>query len=269
MIRIRQLTKQYGDNPVLRGVDLDAGAGEFVVVLGQSGAGKSTLLRCINRLVVADAGELHVAGMDATAGVDTRALRRQVAMIFQQHHVLPRLSVLRNVLTGRLGAVSTLGSALQIFSREDVALAHDCLARVGLAGKAQARTDSLSGGQMQRVGIARALAQRPRVILADEPVASLDPASARRVLHDLREASRGLGITVLCNLHQVDYAREFGDRIVGLAQGRVVFDGVPAQLADADLERIYDGGDAAAAPLPGTPGAPAQVSRPAFVTAGA
>ncbi|MDH4563701.1 phosphonate ABC transporter ATP-binding protein [Pseudomonas sp. BN411] len=241
MISVRQLAKQYGSNAVLRGIDLEIGAGEFVVVLGQSGAGKSTLLRCINRLAQADSGALQVAGIDAMACRDTRELRRQVAMIFQHHNVVPRLSVLKNVLTGRLGAVSTLSSVLQLFRREDVALAMDCLQRVELAHKAHSRTDALSGGQMQRVGIARALAQRPKVILADEPVASLDPKTARLVLQYLRDATRELGITVVCNLHQVDYAREFGDRIVGLAHGRLVFDGVGESLTDADLQRIYPG----------------------------
>lgn len=241
MISLRRLTKQYGSNPVLRGIDLDVGAGEFVVILGQSGAGKSTLLRCINRLVEADSGTLTVAGIDALACRDTSVLRRQVAMIFQHHNVVPRLSVLKNVLTGRLGSVPTLTSVLQFFRREDVALAMQCLERVELAHKAHERTDALSGGQMQRVGIARALAQRPKVILADEPVASLDPKTARLVLQYLRDATRELGITVVCNLHQVDYAREFGDRIVGLAHGNLVFDGDASSLTDADLQRIYPG----------------------------
>lgn len=245
MISIRQLTKHYGSNPVLRGIDLDVGPGEFVVILGQSGAGKSTLLRCINRLVQADSGTLQVAGIDARTCRDPRTLRRQVAMIFQHHNVVPRLSVLKNVLTGRLGAVSTFSSVLQLFRRTDVALARQCLQRVELEHKAGERTDALSGGQMQRVGIARALAQCPQVILADEPVASLDPKTARLVLQYLRDASRELGITVLCNLHQVDYAREFGDRIVGLAHGRLVFDGHPANMDEADLQRIYPGQDPA------------------------
>jgi phosphonate transport system ATP-binding protein len=221
MISIRQLSKHYGSNPVLRGIDLDVAAGEFVVVLGQSGAGKSTLLRCINRLARADSGTLNVAGIDALACPDTSVLRREVAMIFQHHNVVPRLSVLKNVLTGRLGSVGTLASILQLFRRE--------------------RTDSLSGGQKQRVGIARALAQRPQVILADEPIASLDPKTARLVLQYLRDATRELGITVLCNLHQVEYAREFGDRVVGLAHGNLVFDGKASSMTDADLARIYPG----------------------------
>ena len=239
MIRVAQLTKGYGDNPVLRGIDLRIEAGEFVVILGQSGAGKSTLLRCMNRLAKADSGELQVAGVNAMRAADQRALRRQVAMIFQHHNVVPRLSVLKNVLTGRLGHCSTLTSLLQLFRRDAVALARDCLRRVELEHKAGSRTDALSGGQMQRVGIARALAQRPQVILADEPVASLDPNTAQVVMQYLREASRTLGITVVCNLHQVDLARAFADRIVGLASGRLVFDGPPGHLDEAALQRIY------------------------------
>ncbi|WP_374357178.1 phosphonate ABC transporter ATP-binding protein, partial [Chitinimonas sp.] len=214
MIEIRRLSKAYGSNQVLRSIDLSVAPGEFLAVLGQSGAGKSTLLRCLNRLVQADDGELRVAGHDVMLAGNERALRRQVAMIFQHHHVVPRLSVLKNVLTGRLGSVSTFASLMQLFRSSDVALAHQCLERVGLAHKAAARSDSLSGGQLQRVGIARALAQQPSLILADEPIASLDPQTAVQVLTCLRESARALGITVLCNLHQIDHARAFADRIV-------------------------------------------------------
>ncbi|WP_431100031.1 phosphonate ABC transporter ATP-binding protein [Roseateles noduli] len=244
MITLRGVTKRFGDNAVLRGVDLDAKAGEFLVVLGPSGAGKSTLLRCMNRLAQPDAGAMTIAGLDAMSGsraADLRELRRRVAMVFQHHHVVPRLSVVKNVLTGRLGAVSTWSSVLQLFRAADVTLALECLDRVGLAHKARERTDSLSGGQMQRVGIARALAQRPQVILADEPVASLDPHTARQALGYLKQACRELGITVVCNLHQVDYAKEFGDRIVGLSQGRVLFDRLPGELSDAELHELYAG----------------------------
>lgn len=241
MITVRSLTKHYGSNAVLRGIDLDVAAGEFLVILGPSGAGKSTLLRCMNGLVTPTSGELVAAGFDATDGRSVRKLRQQVAMIFQHHNVVPRLSVLKNVLTGRLGQVSTLTSILQLFSRHDLALAMDCLRRVGLDHKAGERTDALSGGQRQRVGIARALAQRPQIILADEPVASLDPKTSRLVLQYLRAACRELGITVVCNLHQVDYAREFGDRIVGLSGGKLVFDGRGDQLRESHLNLIYSG----------------------------
>ncbi|BDR10506.1 phosphonate ABC transporter ATP-binding protein [Comamonas thiooxydans] len=241
MISIRNLRKSYGSNHVLHGIDMDVKAGEFVVMLGLSGAGKSTLLRCMNGLNQPDSGQLQVGGIDLMQRHSRRELARHVAMVFQHHNLVQRLSVRKNVLTGRLGQVGTLASVLQLFKQSDIALADSCLQRVGLAHKADERTEALSGGQMQRVGIARALAQQPQVILADEPVASLDPKTARSVLQYLRDATRELGIAVVCNLHQVDYAREFGDRIVGLSQGRMVFDGVPAMLDEAALNAIYSG----------------------------
>lgn len=241
MISIRNLRKSYGSNHVLHGIDMDVKAGEFVVMLGLSGAGKSTLLRCMNGLNQPDSGQLQVGGIDLMRRHSRRELARHVAMVFQHHNLVQRLSVRKNVLTGRLGQVGTLASVLQLFRQSDIALADACLQRVGLAHKADERTEALSGGQMQRVGIARALAQQPQLILADEPVASLDPKTARSVLQYLRDATRELGIAVVCNLHQVDYAREFGDRIVGLSQGRMVFDGVPAMLDEAALNAIYSG----------------------------
>jgi phosphonate transport system ATP-binding protein len=264
MIRIRQLRKSYGSNQVLHGIDLDVRPGEFVALLGLSGAGKSTLLRCINGLARADSGTLEVGGMDLMQqgrALSRRALSRHVAMVFQHHNLVPRLSVRKNVLTGRLGQTGTLASVLQLFRDSDMRLADQCLERVGLAHKADERTEALSGGQMQRVGIARALAQQPQVILADEPVASLDPKTARSVLQYLREATRELGIAVVCNLHQVDYAREFGDRVLGLAQGRLVYDGTPAGLDEEALQAIYPSG--AAAPHAGTGDAQPAMDMPA------
>src|SRR5262249_4677134 len=211
---------------------------------GPSGAGKSTLLRCINRLTAPDAGQVRIAGQlvpPDSAGL--RAIRREVAMIFQDHNLVPRLSVLKNVLTGRLAYMSAWQSSLQLFPAGDVELALQCLRRVELEERAWSRADKLSGGQQQRVGVARALAQQPRAILADEPVASLDPKSARVVLADLRRAAHELGIAVLCNLHQVGYAREFADRIVGICAGEVVFDGRPEELDRDVLVRIYPGLD--------------------------
>ena len=241
MITIRNLRKSYGSNHVLHGIDMDVKAGEFVVMLGLSGAGKSTLLRCMNGLNQPDSGTLQVGGIDLMQKHSRRELARHVAMVFQHHNLVQRLSVRKNVLTGRLGQVGTLASVLQLFKQSDIALADQCLQQVGLAHKTDERTEALSGGQMQRVGIARALAQQPQVILADEPVASLDPKTARSVLQYLRDATREMGIAVVCNLHQVDYAREFGDRVVGLAQGRMVFDGAPADLDEHALEAIYSG----------------------------
>lgn len=265
MIEIRNLTKRYGDFVALHDVSLNVAKGEFVVILGASGAGKSTLLRCINHLAEPSAGEIRVDG-EVSRGdrAGLRKVRRDVAMIFQHYNVVPRLSVLKNVLTGRLGSMPAVLSWFQLFPREDIEAAHECLRRVELEHKADVRTDTLSGGQKQRVGIARALAQRPKVILADEPVASLDPKTSRKVLRYLQQASRESGITVICNLHQVDYAVEFGQRIIGVAAGRVVFEGRPDELTDEVLQRIYPGGLEA----PAAPEAPAAaVSAPTPVAA--
>jgi phosphonate transport system ATP-binding protein len=242
MIEVRGLSKRYGELTALADVSLRVQPGEMLVVLGPSGAGKSTLLRCINRLVEPSSGEVRIAGEPAPAGgAALRRLRSQVGMIFQDHNLVPRLSVLKNVLTGRLSRMSTWMSLLQLFGSEDVRIAFECLKRVELEDRAWSRADRLSGGQQQRVGIARALAQQPRAILADEPVASLDPKTARVVLNDLKRASRELGIAVLCNLHQVGYALEFADRVVGIHAGRVVFEGRPEGLDRHALERIYPG----------------------------
>jgi phosphonate transport system ATP-binding protein len=211
-------------------------------------------LRCINRLTDPTQGEIHVDGQLATDhAASLRKLRCKVAMIFQHYNVVPRLSVQKNVLTGRLGAVPSVLSWLQIFPRADVAIARECLRRVELDEKAELRTDTLSGGQKQRVGIARALAQQPKVILADEPVASLDPKTSRTVLTYLKQASRDLGIAVVCNLHQIEYAREFGERVVGVSAGRIVFEGGPGQLTDEVLQRIYPGLDDGETAASGSP----------------
>ena len=243
MIRIRNLSKRYGDFEALHHIDLTVSKGEFVVILGASGAGKSTLLRCINHLTEPTTGEIQVDGVESRGDrPGLRRLRRDVAMIFQHYNVVPRLSVLKNVLTGRLSAMPAFLSWFQMFPQEDINIASESLRRVGLEAKTDVRTDTLSGGQKQRVGIARALAQRPKVILADEPVASLDPKTSRSVLSCLREASRESGITVICNLHQVDYAMEFGERIIGVAGGRIVIEGRPDELTEEALHRIYPEG---------------------------
>lgn len=254
MIEIRGLSKRYGEFEALHHIDLKVGRGEFVVILGASGAGKSTLLRCINHLTEPTQGEIRVDGeLSRGDRAGLRRVRRDVAMIFQHYNVVPRLSVLKNVLTGRLGSMPTLPSWFQVFPAQDIAIARECLRRVDLEEKADLRTDTLSGGQKQRVGIARALAQRPKVILADEPVASLDPNTSRKVLSYLQQASSESGITVICNLHQVEFAQEFGERIIGVAGGRIVFEGGPHDLTEEALRRIYPGGleTQAASPAPG------------------
>jgi len=241
MISIRGLSKTYaGGVRALNNVSIDVAPGEFLVILGPSGAGKSTLLRCINRLVEPTQGQVFHDGAEITGHRgDLRAIRRQFGMVFQQFNLVKRLSVLVNVLAGRLGYRSVLRSLFYSFPEADKRIAIECLARVNMEHKAFQRADTLSGGEQQRVAIARALAQQPTVILADEPVASLDPKIARQVLGYLRQVAQELGITVLCNLHQVDYAKEFSERVVGMSRGSVVFEGSSSELTDEVLHRIY------------------------------
>ena len=238
VLELKNISKTYaGGVEALRDVSIGVPAGQFLVILGPSGAGKSTLMRCINRLVEPTEGEIIFEGRK-TAG-NPRAIRRQFGMVFQQFNLVKRLSVLTNVLTGRLGYRSVARSLFYSFPAADKRIAVDCLARVNMEHKAFQRADTLSGGEQQRVAIARALAQQPKVILADEPVASLDPKIARQVLGYLRQVAKELGITVLCNLHQVDYAREFAERIVGMSRGTVVFDGPAGSLTEAVIQKIY------------------------------
>lgn len=242
MIEFRNVEVTYpNDLKALKGITLDVPKGQFVVIVGLSGAGKSTLIRTINNLVVPSAGEVIIGGRSVTTakGRELRKLRSDIGMIFQTFNLVKRSSVLRNVLAGRLGDANPLLSLLGIFGKEDVGLAHECLRRVGIPEKAYVRADALSGGQQQRVGIARALAQRPEVMLADEPVASLDPPTSHAVMGDLRRIAREDGITTLVNLHFIDMAREYADRIVGMRDGVVVFDGTPQEATDDAFVEIY------------------------------
>jgi phosphonate transport system ATP-binding protein len=225
----------------LKGVDLDIPRGQFVVIVGLSGAGKSTLIRTVNNLVVPSRGDVTIDGRSMTRarGQQLRRMRSDIGMIFQTFNLVKRSSVLRNVLAGRLGAVHPVLGVLGLFPRHDVALAHDCLRRVGIPEKAFNRADALSGGQQQRVGIARALAQQPSVMLADEPVASLDPPTSHAVLRDLKRIAREDGITTIVNLHFIDMAREYADRIIGMRDGLIVFDGTAAEATDRVFEDIY------------------------------
>jgi len=242
IISIVNVSKSYvrGSLVALSDVSFDVGRGEFIVILGPSGAGKSTLLRCINRLAEPTQGKILLNGKEVCDNRrELRLARQQIGMVFQQFNLVSRLSVLTNVLTGRLSYRSTWRSFFYSFTREDRAMALECLEMVALGHKALQRADTLSGGEQQRVAIARALAQRPKVILADEPVASLDPKIARQVLNYLRDVSQRLGISVICNLHQIDFAREYAQRIVGLCQGKKIFDGPPSALDDEVLNKIY------------------------------
>lgn len=240
MIELKQLSVTYpgAKQPALQPLSLQFEPGELVVLLGTSGAGKSTLLRSINHLVVATSGELLVAEKAINSEQLLRQHRRDCAMIFQQHQLLPKRTALQNVLLGRLGHYSSLRSLLPMRT-EDKTLALHCLERVGLLDKALERCDRLSGGQQQRVGIARALAQQPKVILADEPVASLDPVTAKQVLSLLHDICQEDGITAIVSLHQLALAKSFAERIIGLSHGKVVYDGPLNDFNDSLVSSIY------------------------------
>ncbi|MDT8405863.1 MAG: phosphonate ABC transporter ATP-binding protein [Methylococcales bacterium] len=238
-IILKQVGKTYANGfKALNGIDLTIEQGQFVVVLGPSGAGKSTLLRVINAMDPANSGEVTVDG-ELVQGRNLRKIRARIGMVFQHFNLVDRLNVMTNVLTGRLAYRHWLGSLLQLFPKSDFELAEAALAEVGLVDKAWQRADQLSGGQQQRVAIARALTQQPRVILADEPVASLDPKSSEDVLALLKKICVEKNITVIANLHQIEFAKIYADRIVALNAGRVVFDGPPDDLTDHRLNQIY------------------------------
>jgi phosphonate transport system ATP-binding protein len=251
MIRVEEIEVVYPNGTrALAPVSLDVAPGAFTVLLGPSGAGKSTLLRCLNGLVRPTHGRVVAADAgDIARRRALRAHRRRTGMIFQQHQLIGRVSVLGNVLTGRLGYHAALRSLLPL-PRADRLLALAAIERVGLIDMALRRADQLSGGQQQRVGIARALVQQPRLILADEPVASLDPATALRVLSLLAAICREDGLTAIVSLHQVELARRFADRIVALSGGEVVFDGPPDVLDEAAIAGIYGAAPPAIADTP-------------------
>ena len=241
MLVIEDLTRQYGDRRAVDGVSLRIEPGSFVGVIGRSGAGKSTLLRLINRLADPSSGRILHEGREVTTlrGRPLREWRTRCAMIFQQFNLVGRLDVMTNVLMGRLSHVPTYRSLLRQWSAEDRAMALAALESFDMGEFAGQRADGLSGGQQQRVAIARALVQEPEILLADEPVASLDPRNTRLVMDALAEVNRRYGITVLCNLHSLDLARAYCDRLVGLAAGRVVFEGGPFDLTEDVARRLY------------------------------
>jgi phosphonate transport system ATP-binding protein len=232
-----------GDNQVraLDQVSFEVPDGQFLAVIGLSGSGKSTLLRCINRLVEPTAGQVIWDGEDITAASqeDLRSIRRRIGMIFQQFNLVTRSSVLTNVLSGRLGYVNPLWSLVNYFPKEDIGKAVKNLERVGIADKAYNRADELSGGQQQRVGIARALMQNPRLFLADEPVASLDPVLAHSIMKILKQLNREDGISVICSLHFLDLVQQYADQAIALNQGRLVFYGLPQEIDDRRFKEIY------------------------------
>jgi phosphonate transport system ATP-binding protein len=240
---IEHVTKVYerGDVHALRDVSLTVNKGEFLVLIGLSGSGKSTLLRCINRLIEPTSGRILLDGVDVTEakGAELRRIRRKIGMVFQHFNLVKRSSVLRNVLAGRLGYAPPGPTLIGRFPREDVDRAHQSLETVGLSEKMYTRADQLSGGQQQRVGIARALMQEPELILADEPVSALDPATANSILQYLEQMNHERGATVICALHFLSLARRYGTRIIALKDGAVVFEGLPREIDNVRFKEIY------------------------------
>ena len=242
MLEIKNLTKVYPDGTrALNDVSFTVQDGEFLVVIGLSGSGKSTLLRCINRLIEPTSGQIILDGVDITAAspAELRRIRRSIGMIFQQFNLVKRSTVMRNVMAGRLGYANPWLSMLGIFPKQDRERASRALSTVGILEKAGNRADALSGGQQQRVGIARALMQEPKVLLADEPVSSLDPATSHSVLKYIEQINRQEGVTVLCSLHFLSLARTYASRIIALKDGYLMFDGLPADIDENRFKEIY------------------------------
>jgi len=244
MLALRHLSKSYvPGKPVLTDINVEIGARGITAIIGASGTGKSTLIRCINRLVEPTAGEILFDGRDLAklSGAELRLARRQIGMVFQEYNLVERLTVMENLLSGRLGYVSSWRAWRRKFPPDDIRKAYELLDVVGLSGFANRRADALSGGQRQRVGIARAVMQEPKLLLAEEPTSSLDPKTSVEIMELLANVGRDRGIPVLINMHDVDLAKRFADRIIGMTDGTIVFDGAPAYLTDDVLKQIYGG----------------------------
>ena len=239
MLKLDNLSKTYKDGTVaLNRVTFTAKPGDFIVILGKSGSGKSTLLRCVNRLVEPTAGRVFL-GDDEITGTNPstlRELRQKIGMVFQHYNLINRLTAWTNVMTGDLGILASWMGLIGYFPRDSIDRAQSYLGRVGVSDKVNSRADTLSGGQQQRVGIARTLMQNPQLILADEPVSSLDPATTQSIMNLLREINEKSGVTILCSLHLPDLARQYGDRVVVLNKGEIAFDGDPKNLDQSMLE---------------------------------
>jgi len=245
-LSIHHLSKEYTrGKPVLLDINLDFDARGFTAIIGPSGTGKSTLIRCINRLVEPTSGEIFFLGRDLVtlSGRALREARRQIGMVFQEYNLVERLTVMENLLCGRLGYVAPLNAWLRRFPQIDIDAAFDLLDVVGLSGFANQRADTLSGGQRQRVGIARAVMQHPQLMLADEPTSSLDPKTSVEIMTLVRDLGIAKNIPIIVNMHDVELAKRFADRIVGMSDGSVVYDGAPSGLTDDHLKSIYGGQD--------------------------
>ncbi|MGE5401491.1 MAG: phosphonate ABC transporter ATP-binding protein [Ignavibacteriales bacterium] len=242
LLKVDNLHKMYKTGThALKGVSFDVREGEFLVIIGLSGSGKSTLLRCINRLLEPTKGSIEFMGKDIShvKGEDLRSVHQQIAMVFQHFNLIHRRSVLTNVLTGRLASMGTLDSILERFSPETYEDAYRCLRIVGIEEKADVRADSLSGGQQQRVAIARSLMQNPKLLLADEPVASLDPATSNSVMQYFERVNKEFGTTVICNLHFLSLVRRYATRVIALREGMIVYEGAPKDIDEEWFRTIY------------------------------
>ncbi|MCX7646617.1 MAG: phosphonate ABC transporter ATP-binding protein [Rhodobacteraceae bacterium] len=245
MLEVRGVTRMFGQKAAVDGISFSVDGPAFIGIIGRSGAGKSTFLRLMNRLIDATAGEIRVEGRDVLAlrGREARAWQSRCAMIFQQFNLVPRMDVVSNVLHGVLNRRSTLQTMFNLWPRADILRALEILERLGIAEQAPKRAEALSGGQQQRVAIARALMQDPAIILADEPIASLDPMNAQIVMDTLRRINLEDGRMVIANLHTLDTARRYCDRVIGMRDGRIVFDGTPDQLSTQVAREIYGADD--------------------------
>jgi phosphonate transport system ATP-binding protein len=243
VLSVKNLRVRYSAKgpEILKGIDFEVQSDDFLAMIGPSGAGKSTLIRCVNRLVEPTDGQIFLLGQDVRAlkPRGLRELRRNVGMIFQEFNLINRMSVMDNVLSGRLGYTGNIRSLFRYFPKKDITMALDFLDRVGLSEHINKRADELSGGQRQRVGIARALMQQPKLLLLDEPTSALDPKISREVMALIMGIAKELGVPALCNIHDVQLAKEFCNRIIGLQDGYKRFDGITATLKDSDLEDIY------------------------------
>ncbi|GGD97742.1 phosphonates import ATP-binding protein PhnC 2 [Aureimonas endophytica] len=265
-IRVTDLTKTFGRRPALAGLSLEIGEGEMVALIGASGSGKSTLMRIVAGLELGDQGSrVEILGrpmqQNGMLGSRARELRREIGVVFQQFNLVARLSVMTNVLTGLLGRIPRWRGTLGLFRKAEKDLARQALRRVGIEATLWQRASTLSGGQQQRAAIARTLVQRSRILLADEPIASLDPSSARRVMDTIAEINRLDGITAVVSLHQVEYARRYCRRTIALRDGRIVFDGPSQALSNAFLRELY-GTASEELILPDGPAEPARAERP-------